>query len=58
MSEARLLRIAEVGERVGLGKTKIYALIKDGEFPEPTKVGKASRWLSRDVTEWIEARQK
>lgn len=40
----RGLTIHEVKDRTGLGKTKIYAMIKAGEFPAPGKFGKASRW--------------
>jgi prophage regulatory protein len=40
----RGLTMREVKERTGLGKTKIYAMIKAGEFPRPGKFGKASRW--------------
>lgn len=55
MSELRLLRLAEVTAQVGLGKTKIYEMIRSGEFPEPMKVGKASRWRNTEVSRWIEA---
>lgn len=40
----RGLTLAEVKERAGLGKTKIYAMIKVGDFPAPAKFGRASRW--------------
>jgi prophage regulatory protein len=55
MSEIRLLRLAEVAAQVGLGKTKIYEMIRSGDFPEPMKVGKASRWRNTEVSRWIEA---
>lgn len=34
----------------------IYQLIKEGKFPEPIKLGRASRWKLIDVEAWIEAR--
>ena len=40
----RGITLAEVKARTGLGKTKIYAMIKSGEFPAPGKFGRASRW--------------
>jgi prophage regulatory protein len=40
----RGITLKEVKERTGLGKTKIYAMIKSGEFPAPGKFGRASRW--------------
>ena len=50
----RLLRMAEVKGRVGLGKTKIYALIAEGRFPKPHRVGaKAVRWSERDIAQWV-----
>ncbi|MGO4522988.1 helix-turn-helix transcriptional regulator [Dyella sp. 2RAF44] len=49
----RGLTIEEVKERTGLGKTKIYAMIKAGEFPRPGKFGTASRWSEIAVTRVI-----
>jgi prophage regulatory protein len=52
-----LLKIAEVKDRVGLGKSKIYALVAEGRFPRPYKLSpKAARWSEREVASWIEAR--
>ena len=54
---------SEVGQRlvrlyksqVGLGKSKIYALIAEGRFPRPYKLTpKAARWSEREVLAWIE----
>lgn len=51
----RLLRLAEVRHRVGLGKTMIYAMIGDGRFPKPYKItAAAARWSERKVEAWIE----
>jgi len=33
-----MLRIAEVKTKVGLGKSKIYALVAQGRFPKPYKL--------------------
>lgn len=50
----RLLRMTDVKGRVGLGKTKIYALIAEGRFPKPHRLGaKAVRWSERDITQWV-----
>ena len=54
MDAPRLIRLPEVANRVGIGKTKIYDLIKQNAFPKPVKVGKASLWSSEKVTRWIE----
>ena len=53
----RLIRFREVSSRVGLGRTKIYALIKEGAFPKQRKLSTNSvAWLESEVTEWINAR--
>lgn len=50
----RLLRIGDVKSQVGLGKSKIYALIAEGRFPRPYKLTpKAARWSEREIAEWI-----
>ena len=49
----RFLRIPEVQHRVGLGKTKIYGMIKDGDFPAPIKRGRSSLWRNDDIEHWI-----
>lgn len=51
----RLLRLAEVRQRVGLGKTMIYAMIGEGRFPKPYKITPfAARWSEREIQAWIE----
>lgn len=50
----RLLRLTEVKSRVGLGKTKIYELIAEGQFPKPHRVTiRAVRWSERDIAKWL-----
>ena len=48
-----LIKLPDVCRQVGLGKTAIYALIAEGEFPEPVKLGCASRWSQLEVQEWV-----
>lgn len=51
----RLLRLADVSRRVGLGKTMIYEMVGDGRFPKPYKITTAAaRWSEREVDAWIE----
>lgn len=51
----RLLRLAEVRQRVDLGKTMIYAIIGEGRFPKPYKITPfAARWSEREIQAWIE----
>lgn len=52
----KFLKIKEVTAQTGCGKTKIYAMIKNGEFPQQYKIGTASRWRSDEVENWIKSR--
>jgi len=49
------LRLRQVQQRVGLGRSTIYERIKTGEFPRPHHLGeRAVGWLSSDIENWIE----
>lgn len=55
-SSDRLLRLPEVRQRVGLGKTMIYELIADGRFPKPYKITPAAaRWSEQEIEAWIDS---
>lgn len=50
----RLIRLAQVMETIGLGRTRVYEMIKDGTFPAPCKPGgTASRWSENEVLAWL-----
>ncbi len=51
-----LLRIPEVMEILGLGRTKIYELIGSGELPV-IRVGKAVRIPVTALEKWVEEQQ-
>lgn len=52
----RLLRINQVIDLTGIGKTMIYRLIKEGRFPQQFKPGGyASRWSEAEINAWIES---
>jgi prophage regulatory protein len=49
----RLIKLTEVMNIVGLGKTMIYRLERDGRFPQHCKPGgAASRWSEAEVRAW------
>lgn len=48
-----LLRIPEVAEALGLGRTKIYELIAAGAFPT-IRVGRAVRASVTALQKWVE----
>lgn len=53
-SPDRLLRLSQVIELTGIGKTMIYRLISKGSFPQQFKPGGfASRWSESEVMDWI-----
>jgi prophage regulatory protein len=55
----RLLRLPRVKDRVGLGRSSIYALVSSGQFPRPISLGgRAVAWLESDITGWIETKVK
>ncbi len=53
----RFLRLPEVKQQVGIGRTAIYQRIKSGEFPAPISLGpRAVGWTSDSIENWIESR--
>jgi len=58
-SEIYLLRFPEVKRRVGLGRTQIYMLEKQGKFPERVQLGpRCCAWRSNEISAWIESRPR
>jgi len=50
----RLLRLPQVLDMVGLGKTMVYQMMKTSEFPQPRKIRHLSVWVESEVQSWIE----
>lgn len=60
-NELRILRVWQVQERIGLGRSTIYDRMNvkssryDSTFPKPIKLGVAAiGWVESDVSAWIE----
>ena len=49
-----LISIDQVAQLVGRGRSTIYQMVKDGDFPEPLKIGSSSRWKHSEILLWIE----
>jgi prophage regulatory protein len=50
----RLLRIDDVGDRLGLSRSHVWRMVKDGRFPKPRRLSsRAVAWLESDVSAWI-----
>ena len=55
----RILRRRDVETLTGLSRSTLYAMMADGNFPSPIKLGKrAVGWQDTDLTEWIASRPK
>jgi predicted DNA-binding transcriptional regulator AlpA len=45
---------AEIGERLGVGRSRAHAITRDRDFPEPYQtLTMGSVWDARDVEAWI-----
>jgi prophage regulatory protein len=53
-NEARFIRLPEILARTGMGKTKIYGLIKHGQFPAPRHIGRSSVWHEKEFRAWLD----
>lgn len=53
-----LLRIRDVIDKTKIGKTKIYNMIKNNEFPRHVKIGGMSLWIEEEIDIWIEGIMK
>jgi prophage regulatory protein len=52
-SPLALIPFFQVSIKVGMGRSRIYALIGDGNFPAPVKIGASSRWLVSEIDAYI-----
>ena len=51
----RMLKLSQVVERTGRGKTSIYELQKGNRFPQSVHVtGHSVRWIEAEVETWLE----
>ena len=48
-----LINFAQLSEKVGMGRSRIYALIGEGNFPCPVKIGASSRWIVCEIDAYI-----
>ena len=50
-----LLPIRSIQAQTNLGRTKIYDLIRKGDFPAPIKLGaRTARWPAAAIDAWIQ----
>ena len=54
MENSNLLRLQQVMDRTGLGRSSNYAMASKGEFPKPIKIGlRSSAWLENEIRDWV-----
>lgn len=54
MEHEQLLRLEDVEATIGVKKSKIYLLLKEGKFPKPIRLGSRSvRWKSSEIQKFI-----
>lgn len=56
MSNISLIKLADVETTVEMGRTGVYAAIKNNNFPKPLKIGGTSRWIKSEVEAWAKGR--
>ena len=53
----RVLRRPEVEALTGLSRSTIYAMMSEGTFPTPIRLGKrAVGWPAERIRDWLESR--
>lgn len=53
----RIIRLKDVIDSTGLGRSTIYKYIAEGDFPKPVSLGERSvGWVEEEVHDWILAR--
>jgi prophage regulatory protein len=57
VTASRVLRVRDVAKQVGLGRSTIWQLVKEGQFPQPIRLsGRSVGWLQTDLDEWLKSR--
>ncbi len=56
-STESLMRLRDVEAKTALRKSKIYQMVKDGEFPAPIALtAKSKAWIGSEVSSWVRDR--
>jgi prophage regulatory protein len=50
---ALLVSMPQLELMLGLHRTRIYGLIRQGQFPRPIKLGRTARWMRSEVDQWL-----
>ena len=52
----RFVDMVFITELTSLSDKWFNKMAQQGKFPKPIKFGRSSRWIEREVKEWLEAR--
>lgn len=52
-TQQALIPFVRVSTMVSMGRSRIYALIGEGKFPPPVKIGASSRWIVCEIDAYI-----
>jgi len=59
MTLDRYVRIKDLAEILGIGRSTIYRLIQEDKFPKQIKLTeRTSVWRMSVINEWVESREK
>lgn len=57
-SDYSYLSVRDVCEMLQLNRSTIYRQVKQGIFPQPTKIGKSSRWKFAEIKAFLDQQQQ
>lgn len=56
LPEIGFIRLPAVLDHVAVGRSTLWAMVKDGRFPSPVKLSpRVTAWRAGDIRAWIEA---
>ena len=51
----RLVRLTELTQMIGVSRSTIYLMVKQGRFPQPVHFGRTAAWRLAEVIGWQDA---
>lgn len=58
---ANIVRMRDLPRKIGLSRSTIYQMIRNGDFPEPFRIvkgGRACGWLDSTIDQWATERSR
>ena len=57
-NEEQMLTITDITKITTIKRTKLYELIKNGDFPKPNTTSKRKIWTASTVREWMQQKSE